>query len=173
MNSPGNLQLFLHLNQYEIYYNLSLTCIQLCNYYHILNLTNTLNSTNLSSNNYGNEAQEHQKILFLHRAITYFQLINLRNNDQVAPVEELYALLYSFERYYIVLSSHNYNLNVTRNNAIILQLLSSNFQGKGYIYELMQVLTNQGLINDLCYRSNFNITLSIPNLFQVFMRVNN
>ena len=158
-NSQGNLQLFLHLNQYEIYYNLSLTCIQLCNYYHILNLTNTLNSTNLSSNNYGNEAQEHQKILFLHRAITYFQLINLRSNDKIIPVEELYELLYSFERYYIVLSSYNYNINVTRNNAIILQLHSINFKGSGYIYEMMEVLANQGLINDLCYRSNFNITL--------------
>ncbi|RCK55557.1 hypothetical protein Cantr_04676 [Candida viswanathii] len=158
-NSPNNLLLFLHLNQYEIYYNLSLALIQLCNYYHILNLTNTLNSTNLSSNNYGNEAQEHQKILTLHRAITFFLLINLRSNDQAGPVTELYELIYSFERYYLVLSSHNYNINVTRNNVIILHLQSASFQGKEYIYELMQMLTNQGLINDLCYRSNFNVLL--------------
>ena len=51
----------MHLNHYQIYYNLSLSSIQLCNYYHILNLTNTLNYTNLNEYNYGNEAQEHQK----------------------------------------------------------------------------------------------------------------
>ncbi|KAL6450628.1 hypothetical protein SBY92_000874 [Candida maltosa Xu316] len=149
-----------HLSQHQVYNNLSLSCIQLCNYYHILNLTNTLNSTNSTENNYGNEAQEHQKILFIHRAITYFQLINLKPNDSKVQVEELYELLYSFERYYLAFSSHNYNINMTRNNDVILSLCSQKYGGTGFIYELMKSITEMGLMNDLCYKSNFNVSLN-------------
>lgn len=159
-NNNGQIQSFMHLNHYQIYYNLSLSSIQLCNYYHILNLTNTLNYTNLNEYNYGNEAQEHQKILYMHRAITYFQLINVRNSDAVDPVQELYELLYSCERYYLVMSSHNYNINVTRNNDIVLQLRSNKYRGKSYTYELMRFLDSKHTIDELCYKSNFNVLLN-------------
>lgn len=159
-NNNGQTHSFMHLTHYQIYYNLSLSSIQLCNYYHILNLTNTLNYTNLNEYNYGNEAQEHQKILYMHRAITYFQLINFRNSDVIDLVQELYELLYSCERYYVVMSSHNYNINVTRNNDIILQLRSNKYKGTNYTYELMRFLDSKQMIDELCYKSNFNVLLN-------------
>ncbi|EGW31277.1 uncharacterized protein SPAPADRAFT_72116 [Spathaspora passalidarum NRRL Y-27907] len=162
---------FQHLNQYQIYYNLAVSSFHMCNYFHILNLTNTLNTTNSGQvYNYGNEAQEHEKILYINRAITYFQLINVRNNEPLGPVAELFAALYIAERYYVIYSSHNYNLNLTRNNDIVLRLdsqrmrafisLPGNDLEHDYVFALTKVVNDYRLIDELCHRSNFNVLLS-------------
>ncbi|KAI3402537.2 hypothetical protein KGF56_004629 [Candida oxycetoniae] len=154
-----NTNLSTHWNQYQVYYNLSLSNMHLCNYYHILNLTNTLNPTSSMENSYGNEAQEHQKIIYLHRAITFFQLINLREDDSLVPFRELYDLLYSSERYYIVYSSFNYNINIIRNNDIVLRLKSGKFEGLGYLHFLMRIVDDYNMIDVLCRKSNFNAVI--------------
>ncbi|RLV93863.1 putative sucrose utilization protein SUC1 [Spathaspora sp. JA1] len=172
---------FQHLNQYQIYYNLSLASLNMCNYFHILNLTNTLNSTNSGQvYNYGNEAQEHQKVLYLSRAITYFELINVRNNEPLGPVAELFAGLYVAERYYVIYSSHNYNLNLTRNNDIVVRLdsqrlrafigLPGNDLENNFVYALTKIVNDYGLIEDLCHRSNFNVLLNYDNTSMNFAK---
>ncbi|CAI5758364.1 unnamed protein product [Candida verbasci] len=163
------LNSFIHLHHYQIYYNLSLGCLQLCNYYHILNLTNTLNSTSTTISNYGNEAQEHQKILYLHKSITYFRLINMRENalQNNELLIELYDLIYSYERYYSIFSSHNYNLNMSRNNQILLHLKCDRFNSSSdnFIYNLMKIICEDedNLISELCYHTNFNTCLNYNN----------
>lgn len=155
----GNQYLFAHLNQYQIYYNLSLSNIQLCNYNHILNLTNTLNSATEAHNAYGNEAQEHQKILYLSRAISTFQLISVKESDSLVPLRELYELIYSFERYYIIFSSYNYDVNLFRNNNVLTHLKSDRYHGEGYAFELMHIIDDLGLIDPLCRNAWFNLLL--------------
>ncbi|KAG7661554.1 uncharacterized protein J8A68_004923 [[Candida] subhashii] len=176
---------FPHLLQYQIYYNLSLTCLHLCTYYHILNLTNTLNMTNNKGQklNYGNEAQEHQKIIYMNRAITYFRLINVNrnyssgntHNEDEERVRELYITLFTFERYWICFSSHNYNLNYVRNNDVILQLDDSKRRGGvvanggngggGFLYRLMKVA--ESIIEPICNGSNFNVLLEYNDEFSM------
>ncbi|EDK44039.1 hypothetical protein LELG_02218 [Lodderomyces elongisporus NRRL YB-4239] len=158
-NNGGLNNLPAHLSQYQVYYNLSLASMQLCNYYHILNLTNTLNPATSMQNAYGNEAQEHQKILFMHRAITYFHLLNVKPDDSLVPIRELYGLLFSSERYYLIFSSYKYNVNVVRNNDIILHLRSGNYEDVGYIYQLMKIVDDLGMIDMLCRNSNFNVMI--------------
>lgn len=171
----GNQNLFAHLSQYQIYYNLALSNIQLCNYNHILNLTNTLNSATDCYNAYGSEAQEHQKILYLSRAISTFQLINVKENDSLVPIRELYELIYSFERYYIIFSSYNYDVNVFRNNDVMLHLRSRKYRGEGYPYELMHMIEDLGLINPLCKNAWFNLLLEFdkpqPGYFELKGRI--
>ncbi|KAI5968054.1 uncharacterized protein KGF55_000038 [Candida pseudojiufengensis] len=156
---------FCHLNQYQIYFNLSLSNIQLSNYYNILNLTNSLNSTNDLNNSYGNEAQEHQKILYLNKAISFFQLINLKDTDPIKPFKELYELIFIFERYYIIFSSFSYGWNIFRNNDMILKLTNSSLgaENSSFLFKLLKFIDDEKLIEDICKNSNFNITLNYQN----------
>lgn len=179
------------INQYQIYYNLSLSCLNLCNYYHTLNLTNTLNSVeNLKHNqkngdstidtNYGNEAQEHQKIINLNRAITYYQLINIKSNDPsiIIKLYELFEILFTYERYYFIFSSNNYCLSLVRNNDLSIQLNSTKINKKksinidnkfnsNVLYDVLNVLNEfdelrGNLFERLVKFTNFNVSFKVP-----------
>ncbi|KAG2736495.1 hypothetical protein G9P44_000585 [Scheffersomyces stipitis] len=177
----GNYQSLYPLNQYQVYYNLSLSCLHLCNYYHMLNLTNTLNTANSSDNNYGNEAQEHQKLINLRKSIAYFQLINIKASDSAVVVQlyELFEILYTFERYYMVYSSNNYNLNLVRNNDVVIQLDSKRFMkyhneninnsfNSNFLFEMISSVSesnemDSATISKIVKFSNFNIRLKDGN----------
>ncbi|KAK6455803.1 uncharacterized protein RJT20DRAFT_97512 [Scheffersomyces xylosifermentans] len=166
-----------HINQYQIYYNLSLSSLHLCNYYHTLNLTNTLNTTTSNDNNYGNEAQEHQKLVNLRKSIAYYQLINIKSNDSAIVVQlyELFEMLFTFERYYMVYSSNNYNLNLVRNTDIIVHLNSRRFLkyksdninnsfNSNFLFELISIIddandVDSNILGKLVRFSNFNVSL--------------
>lgn len=178
------------INQYQIYYNLSLSCLNLCNYYHILNLTNTLNTDSKGHNNdystvetnYGNEAQEHQKIINLNKAITYYQLINIKSPDNSTTIQlyELFEILFTYERYYLVYSSNNYNLNLVRNNELSIQMNSlkmlhnksvniDNKFNSNILFELLNIINDFNeidgkLFNNLVRSTSFNVNLSPDNV---------
>ncbi|ODV81542.1 uncharacterized protein CANTADRAFT_19174 [Suhomyces tanzawaensis NRRL Y-17324] len=177
-NNPKNINNINlnHINQYQIYYNLSLSCLHLCNYYHTLNLTNTLNSNSNLDNNYGNEAQEHHKLINLRKSITYYQLINIKTSDNTVIVQlhELYEILFCYERFYLIYSSNNYNINMFRNNDVIIQLSSkqmlqnkldnnidSSFESN-ILFDLIHILHQESevdpnLLSKLSKQTNFNI----------------
>lgn len=140
-------------NQYQIFYNLSLGYLHLCNYYHTLNLTNTLNSTSNSSNdnNYGNEVQEYHKLINLRKSITYFQLINIKTsgNSIVVQLYELFETLFTFERFYMIYSSNNYNNNLVRNNDNII-LLNSKLMLKNKLENINNSFNSNILFELLC-----------------------
>lgn len=140
-------------NQYQIFYNLSLSYLHLCNYYHTLNLTNTLNSTSNASNdnNYGNEVQEYHKLINLRKSITYFQLINIKTsgNSIVVQLYELFETLFTFERFYMIYSSNNYNNNLVRNNDNII-LLNSKLMLKSKLENINNSFNSNILFELLC-----------------------
>ncbi|KAK6462176.1 hypothetical protein DFJ63DRAFT_313319 [Scheffersomyces coipomensis] len=241
-NNPNTHNL---LNLHQVFYNLSLSSLHLCNYYHTLNLTNTLNAipiapnvnpingnTNVSTGsssgtgsgagtgitstgnsssaspnntvninhqiyakdgNYGNEIQEYQKVMNLNRSITYFQLINIKNNNDsslIIKLSELFEMIFTFERYYLLFSSFNYNLNRFRNNDIIIQLNSkkilkykqeniNNNYNSNKLFQLLNILDedinkNEDDMEDigeenfeinhfikLCKHTSFNVKLKV------------
>ncbi|KAK6200439.1 uncharacterized protein RJT21DRAFT_121352 [Scheffersomyces amazonensis] len=185
-------------NLHQVFYNLSLSCLHLCNYYHTLNLTNTLNAVptvptstineestdNISNNilrdgNYGNEIQEYQKVLNLNRSITYFQLINIKNkhdNSLNIKLSELFEMIFTFERYYLIFSSFNYNMHRFRNNDIIIQLncnkimkykresINNNYKSNR-LFQLLNFLedgeeNDEKHFSNLCKNTSFNVKLN-------------
>lgn len=185
MNNATNINLN-QVNQYQIYYNLSLSCLNLCNYYHTLNLTNTLNTENLKNQdnvvdtNYGNEAQEHQKIINLNKAITYYQLINIKSNDPsiIIQLYELFEILFTYERYYFIYSSNNYCSSLIRNNDLNIQLNSNkinkqksiNVDNKfqsNVLYDILNVINEFDEVDGQLFRklvrhTNFNVGYKVP-----------
>lgn len=177
-----------HLSSPKVYYNLSLGCLHLCNYYHSLNLNNTLNNTSNLDNNYGNEMQEHQKIVNLQRSILYFQLINLKNTDSAVVVQlcELFENLVTFETFYLVYLSNNYNLNITRNNDIVVQLLlkrlsrtllqtMNNSFNPNMLFLLMRIIREEAETSDIISRltrySNFNVLMGNSRESDTYYRI--
>lgn len=151
-------------NMSQVYYNLSLSCLNLANYYHTLNLTNTLNSDTLETN-YGNEPQEHQKIINLNRAISYFHLIKTSETGQIVKLYELFQNLFTFERYYLIFSSNNYVGNLLRNNSLSIHLNSSKINlsqisskfNSNVLFEFMNTLHRHNNFENLV-RANFNLS---------------
>ncbi|KAK6200440.1 uncharacterized protein RJT21DRAFT_44110 [Scheffersomyces amazonensis] len=162
---------------HEIFYNMSLSCLHLCNYYHTLNLTNTIIAVNMSDSNsdltevFGNEMQEYQKVLNLNRSITYFQLINIKKNDNNLNIKlsELFEMIFTFERYYLIFSSFNYNMHRFRNNDIITQLTYNKIRCESNnqpdrLFQLLNSLEDEEEYDEkhfsnLCKNTSFNVKL--------------
>lgn len=122
-------------NTFSVYYNLLLGYYHMCTYYHILNLTNIMNGGDTPTiGHYGNEQQEQQKLLFLRRSMSYFQLLNIKSAPDhlsaAVQVYEMFDMLYTWERYMLLYSLTTYALAVYRNNDIILQLDRDKFRTK-------------------------------------------
>lgn len=125
-------------NTFGVYYNLLLGHYHMCTYYHILNLTNIMNGGDTPNvGHYGNEQQEQQKLLFLRKLISYFQLLNLKTASEHAAaaiqLHEMFEMLYTWERYMLLYSLTTYALGVRRNNDVILQLEREKFRTKKFI----------------------------------------
>ncbi|KAI5953170.1 hypothetical protein KGF54_002541 [Candida jiufengensis] len=157
-------------NQSTVFFNLSQVNFYLASYYNILNLTNTLNSTNESNNSYGNEAQENQKIIYMNKAITFFQLISIKERDDIKPVKELYELIFTFERYFLVFSSFTYGFNIFKNNNILLKLRDKKFESenKTTLFQLMNFCDDMGLMDDICKHSSFNALLNFNKIKSIY-----
>lgn len=168
---PGPLKVENTNNSFQVYYNLSLSCLHMCNYNHILNLTNTLNTNSHMENNFGNEMQEHQKLMYLRKSIAYYQLINLKSNEEQATslLHELYEELVTAETFYLIYLSNNYNLSLLRNNDIIVQLKCDRYGRKNptFLSQLMNTVRNDEVLDRLTKLSNSNVMLRSANDLQV------
>ncbi|KAK6465941.1 hypothetical protein DFJ63DRAFT_311021 [Scheffersomyces coipomensis] len=164
----------------KLNYNLSLSSLQLCNYFHILNLdTKAITSKNLlrtvkvsfsifksaeaelnkanglKGSHFGNEAQGYQKVLYLSKSISYFRLVDY--NQSSDKLSALYEHIYMFESYYVTFSSFNYNLHLFQNNDIIAQLRLTGYSGSansGRLFQMFGMLVNSDLVK-LCGHTSF------------------
>ncbi|KAK6465948.1 hypothetical protein DFJ63DRAFT_311028 [Scheffersomyces coipomensis] len=120
-------------------YNLSLACFHLCNYYHSLNLTNsievptTYSDDRLTGTYFGNETQRSETVSKLNRSIDYFQILDFDRTNHYYT--ELLERIFTMERYLLVFSSFNYDLNRFNDNCITRKL---EYRGVPFIHEYIE-----------------------------------
>ncbi|KAG7194325.1 uncharacterized protein KQ657_004537 [Scheffersomyces spartinae] len=126
--------LFLNVSsrKYQIYYNLSVCTLHLYNYIQLIMMSSQSRS----------QFQSQQKLFYLRRALTYYQVINIprKNSIQTIQLFELYQNLFILERFHLMFTD-----NLTYNNNCNYLLMTSRFDSqnrKNSFYELPYRLFN-------------------------------
>ncbi|CUM64360.1 uncharacterized protein PRCAT00001962001 [Priceomyces carsonii] len=123
-------------NEHQTYYNLSISAIHLYVYYQILRM-----------DPFDSEMRDQQKLIHLRKAITYFQLINFPQKNELGIIQlfELYEYLYTIERFRIFFSS---NVTILNNSSQLMlsEMKNMNFKilnefNKNVLFEVFKTLT--------------------------------
>lgn len=133
----------MHISQ-QLYYNQSIAALHLCNFHQITNYLNTQN-------------QNQQKLIYLRKSITYYQLINLpfKSTAELTDVQlyELYESLFTMESLYFFLSS---DFIIKSNNVLLNEWNNYNFSHIQFhkkssngnsLFEIFKIINKEDLIN--------------------------
>lgn len=129
----------MSIDQNQINYNLSLISLHLFNYNLILNTSSHKNTQN-----------EQQKLILLRKAISYYQLVQLPNQNDLNIIQlyELFEYLYTTERLYLFTTS----LTINSNYLLLNYWKSSTFNisnkfNKNLLFEVFKKLEEEELFN--------------------------
>lgn len=133
----------MHISQ-QLYYNQSISALHLCNFHQITNYLNTQN-------------QNQQKLIYLRKSITFYQLINLpfKSTAELTDVQlyELYESLFTMESLYFFLSS---DFIIKSNNVLLNEWNNYNFSHIQFhkkssdgnsLFEIFKIINKEDLIN--------------------------
>lgn len=110
--------LFLNVNKkHQIYYNLSVCSLHLYNYAQLIMISSQSRS----------QFQSQQKLFYLRRALTYYQVIHIPRTNSIQSIQmfELYQNLFILERFHLMFTD-----NLTYNNNCNYLLMTSRFDAQ-------------------------------------------
>ncbi|KAK6465945.1 hypothetical protein DFJ63DRAFT_311025 [Scheffersomyces coipomensis] len=109
-------------SDYEIFYNLSLSSLHLCNYFHALDDNDVPDYSIPEGERSCNSESKGLKVFNLNRSISNFNLIECHDNAFSPKISELFEKLFICERLFLLLPSNHYDLYEFRVNGPIAYL---------------------------------------------------
>lgn len=146
----------LPLNQNQIFYNQSTSCINLCHYFNV-----TYDHDKLYVNQ--------QKAMYLRRAITYYQLLNTQDSttstgDNPGKTFDHYQLKELFERLFMT-ERYHYLTCTNLINSTNLFDLNISLNSNNSLFKMIKLINNDNLIFHKL--KSYNVLLNLHRFFKI------